>query len=693
MTSGFFISRGRVYFLIGLLCLAWGVIVARLVHIQLAHGDEYFRIASRQTNGEIVVPAERGGIFDDKGRAFAGNIARRSFFAYPQNDQDAARIADEMAPLMGLPAKQLHKTLAARIDAFTWLCRKMPDDKSEQLVASNLPGLFHQKEMQRVYPNENLGRDLLGMVDIDNNGISGLEYALNTRLIGSDGKTRVERDAVGNIYRVASKDVLAPRNGNNVRLTIDLDWQSIVEEELRFGVDTFGAQSGIAILVRPNDGAVLSMAAYYPHSAGGASQKNEAISDVFEPGSVFKLVSAAGALEEGALGPDSRVDCGGGVATFSGKLIHDDHKHGLLSVRDVFRFSSNIGIARVALKLGSKNMYKYAKYFGFGRKVGIDLPGEANGLMREPPVWSDFFTASFAMGHGVSISALQLVAAFSVVPSNGTLYQPYIVKEVVGPDGIVIDRTQPTKIRTFLSPKTCALLRQFMEAVVDSGTAKYSKSDMVDFAGKTGTGQKPDPKNGGYFQNRYTSTFAGYFPSDEPIAVGVVVLDDPQPVHYAGMTSGRIFKRIAERIATVQHLPTSPEYAAKQIKEAPVKIRVPDLQGHTLSTVEDLLDTLGLEIAFINAGDIISRQVPEEGSLLGRGERLILYLADPDTTYTNQLNELVGLSLRSAVPKLMEWGYDFAIQGSGYVKSVVPLVPDSVAVVGARSVQVICGVD
>lgn len=692
MTSGFFISRGRVYLLISLICLIWGLIFYRLVAIQLVHGDEYLRIASRQTNGEIIVPAERGGIYDTKGRALAGNIALRSFFAYPQNEQDAIRVADETASFVGVPSKQLRKTLTARLDAFTWLCRKLPDDKSDLLAMAKVPGLFHQKEMQRVYPNEQLGKDLLGMVDVDNNGISGLEYALNDRLIGSDGNARVERDAVGNIYRVSSKDVVAPRNGKNVNLTIDLDWQAIVEEELRLGVDSMGAQSGIVILLKPNDGAVLAMASCYPNSKSGASQKNESIADVFEPGSVYKLVTVAGALEEAAVRPEQRVDCGNGVANFSGKLIRDDHKHGALSVFDVFRYSSNIGTARVALKLGSKNMYKYAKYFGFGRKVGIDLPGEASGLMREPEVWSEHFTASFAMGHGVGITALQLAAAFSVVPSNGTLYQPYIVRDVVGPDGNVVERTRSTRIRTFLSPKTCATLREFLEAVVDSGTAKYSKSEMVDFAGKTGTGQKPSPQ-GGYYQDRYTSTFAGYFPTDNPIAVGVVVLDDPQPIHYAGMTSGRIFRRIAERIATMQNLPTSPEYAAKQTKQAPVKIRVPELQGHTLSTVEELLDTLNLDIAFVNSGDIISRQIPSAGTLLGGGERLILYLADPDTTYSNRLNELVGVSLRLAVPKLMEWGYAVAIQGSGFVKNIVPLVPDSVAVQGARSVQVICGVD
>ena len=691
MTSGFFISRGRVYLLISLICLIWGLIVYRLIGIQLVHGDEYFRIASRQTNGEIVVPAERGGIYDAKGRALAGNIALRSFFAYPQNDLDAARIADGVAPFMSVPAKQLRKTLTARLDAFTWLCRKMPDNKSDLLAATKIPGLFHQKEMQRIYPNDQLGRDLLGMVDVDNNGISGLEYALNDRLVGSDGNTRVERDAVGNIYRVASKDVVAPRNGKNVNLTIDLDWQAIVEEELRLGVDSMGAQSGIVILLKPNDGAVLAMASCYPNSKTGASQKNESIADVFEPGSVYKLVSAAGALEEGALRPEQRVDCGNGVANFSGKLIHDDQKQ----VPCRFLMFSAIRPTSgppASLSNSAPRRCTSTRNTLVSVEVGIDLPGEASGLMREPPVWSDFFTASFAMGHGVGITALQLASAFSVVPSNGTLYQPYIVREVIGPDGNIVERTQPTKIRTFPSPKTCAILREFMEAVVDSGTAKYSKSDMVDFAGKTGTGQKPSPQ-GGYYQNRYTSTFAGYFPCDNPIAVGVVVLDDPQPIHYAGMTSGKIFKRIAERIATMQKLPTSPEYAAKQTKQAPVKIRVPELQGHTLSTVEDVLDTLNLDIAFINSGDIISRQIPAAGTLLAGGERLILYLADPDTTYSNRLNELVGMSLRSAVPKLMEWGYAVAIQGSGFVKSIIPLVPDSVAVQGARSVQVICGVD
>lgn len=691
MTSGFFVSRARVYLLIGLVCLLWGVIVVRLVNVQLVHGDEYQKIASDQTDGEIVVPAERGVISDSKGRALAGNVARWSIFAYPQNEQNAVQIADAAAPLTGIPASQLRKTLAGRIESFSWLCRKLPEEKAQALISRQIRGLFPQKETQRIYPNEDLGRDLLGVVDIDNKGISGLEYALNSRLVGSEGRTRVERDAMGNIYRVASKDLIDPRNGNNVTLTIDLDWQAIVEEELKQGVDTFSAQSGIAILLKPNDGAILAMASCYPNSHNGASEKNEAISDLFEPGSVFKLVTAAGALEEDALRPEQIVDCGGGKAQFSGLWIRDDHSYRSLPFRDVIRLSSNIGIANVARKLGSKTMFKYAKYFGFGRKLGIDLPGEAAGSMHEPGVWSDFFTASFAMGHGVSVSALQLASAFSVVPSGGTLYQPYIVKQVAQPDGRVIETTAPVKVRTLLSEKTCATLRRFLKSVVDSGTAKYSKSDIVDFAGKTGTAQKPNLQTGGYYDNRFNASFAGYFPADNPIAVGVVVLDDPQPVHYSGMTAGRIFRKIAERIATTQKLTKTPEFAANEAKTAPAKIRVPDLKGHTLSTVEALLDTLALDISFVNVGDIIVRQVPAPGAVLTSGERLILYLADPDTT-GGQLSELVGLSLRAAVPRLIEWGYTFDIQGSGYVKSVIAAA-DSGAIEGPRSVQVICGVD
>jgi cell division protein FtsI/penicillin-binding protein 2 len=692
MTPGFFISRARIYILLGVVCLIWGVLIARLVSVQLVHGDEYQKIASNQTNGEIIVPAERGGVTDCKGRILAGNVPCLSLFAYPQKEQDAGIIADAIAPVMGVPANQLRKTLYGRLETFTWLCRKLPKAKADALLSRQIRGLFPQREMQRIYPSDGLGRDLLGVVDIDNNGISGLEYALNRRLVGSEGRSRVERDALGNIYRVAGKDLIDPRNGNNVALTIDLDWQAIVEDELRQGVDTFSAQSGIAILLKPGDGAILAMASWYPKSSRAASEKNEAISDVFEPGSVFKLITAAGALEEDVLRPEQRVDCGNGKAQFSGKWIRDDHSYSALAFRDVFRFSSNVGTANVARKLGSKTMFKYAKFFGFGRKLGVDLPGEAAGSLHEPAVWSDFFTASIAMGHGVSVTALQLAAAFNVVPSGGTLYQPYIIKQVTAPDGAVLETTAPVKVRTLLSDKTCATLRQFMESVVDSGTAKYSKSDIVDFAGKTGTAQKPNLETGGYYANRYNASFAGYFPADNPIAVGVVILDDPQPVHYAGMTAGRVFRKIAERIATLQDLAKPPEFAAKEAKTAPAKIRVPDLQGHTLSTVESLLDTLNLDITFVNTGDIIARQIPASGSILTGGERLILYLADPDTT-VNRLNELIGLSVRAAVPKLIEWGYSFNIEGAGYVKSIVAAVVDSGAVDTTRSVKLLCGVD
>ena len=691
MTNGFFISRGRVYFLIGVLCLVWGIIVARLVHIQLIKGKEYLAIANDQINGEIISPAERGNIYDCKGRVLAGNVARHSFFAYPQSLEEVMAIATAAAPLAGIPSKEIAKRLSSKFDSFHWVCRKVSDEDGDALIARNIHGLFCQREMQRMYPNGDLGKDLLGAVDIDNNGISGLEFALNARLVGSNGKTRVERDAMGKIYRVASKDLVDPRNGNNVSLTIDLDWQAIVEEELKKGVDTFSAQSGIAILLKPNDGAILAMASCYPHSGGGESRKNEAISDVFEPGSVFKLVTAAGALEENALRPEQRVECGNGKAQFSGKWIKDDHSYSVLPFRDVFRLSSNIGIANVARKLGSKNMFRYARYFGFGLKSGIDLPGESSGKMTEPPVWSDFFTASFAMGHGVSVTALQLATAFSVVPSGGTLYQPYIIKEISSPGGTTIETVAPFKVRTLLSTKTCATLRLFMESVVDSGTAKYSKSEIVRFAGKTGTAQKPNLESGGYYQNKFNSSFAGYFPADFPIAVGVVILDDPQPIHYAGMTSGKIFKRIAERIATLKKLTRPPEYADKDAQKEPQKIRVPDLQGHTLTTVKSLLDTLKLDIQYIKSGDIIARQEPPPGTILTKGERLMLFMAEPDSIPNSRLTSLIGMSVRSAVAQLIVWGYDFDIQGSGFVKNIVSA--DSTGDQNSQHLLILCGVD
>ncbi len=692
MTSqGFFISRGRVYALIIAVCLVWMALVGRLINIQLVRGEQYRAISDNQSRGEVEVPSERGRIFDDHGRTLASNTATRSFFAYPPNEAAALEIANVVAPYMNVGRNELRAKLKSRVEQFTWLCRRIDGEKADALEARKLPGLFSQREMQRAYPRESLGRDLLGTVDTENQGISGLEFALNGVLNGAPGKTRVERDAVGNIYRVASKDLVDPRNGNDVQLTIDLDWQAIVEQELKNGVDTFSAQSGIAVFLRPNDGAILAMASYYPYSKSAASQKNEAIADVFEPGSVFKLVAIAGALEEGSSTPTDHFNCGGGKAQFSGKWIHDDHKWGDLAVKDIFAFSSNIGTARVACKLGNKTLFKYAKYFGFGMKSGIDMPGEMPGILREPNKWSDFFTSQLAMGHGVCVTALQLASAFSVVCSEGALYQPYIIRKITAPTGEIVEQHAPTKVRTLLSKETCDQLKQFMKAVVDTGTGKYSKSKVITFAGKTGTAQKVNLENGGYYQNSYISTFAGHFPAESPIAVGVIVLDDAQPVHYAGMTSARIFRRIAERLSTKEKL-TEPElFAAQKAKSAPREIRVPELEGHTLSTVQELLDTIALDVSFVNSGDIITRQVPKPGSVLLEGERLIVQLTSAEQDSAGPYSELIGMSVRSAVAQVRQWGYEFDVEGSGFVKHVIEVAPDSLA--STRSLRLICSVD
>lgn len=693
MSSGFFISRGRVYALIIAVCVVWFGVVARLIGIQLVNGERYRTIADGQSRGEIEVPAERGRILDAQGRTLASNTATRSFFAYPPNEQAALEIANVVAPYMNVPRNDLRSKLKGRVETFTWLCRRLDGEKADALESRKLSGLFSQREMMRIYPRETLGRDLLGTVDTENSGISGLEFALNSTLTGSPGKTRVERDAVGNIYRVASKDLVDPCNGNDVQLTIDLDWQAIVEQELRHGVDTFSAQSGIAVFLQPNSGAILAMASYYPYSKSAASQKNEAIADVFEPGSVFKLVAIAGALEEGVVRPNDMFNCGGGKAEFSGKWIHDDKKWGSLPVRDIFRFSSNIGTARVGCKLGNKTLFKYAKYFGFGMRTGVDVPGEMPGLMREPDRWTDFFTSQLAMGHGIGVTALQLATAFSVIPSDGALYQPYLIKQITTPNGDVLEEHKPTKVRTLLSPETCQFMREFMKSVVDSGTAKYSKSNIVTFAGKTGTAQKVNLETGGYYQNSYISSFAGHFPAENPIAVGVVVLDDAQPVHYAGMTSGRIFRRIAERISTKEKISEPELFAAQKEKIAPREIRVPELEGHTLSTVQELLDTIGLDVSFVSTGDIISKQFPSAGSKLMEGERLMLHLSSAVPDSTGIYGELIGMSVRSAIAQVRKWGYEFDVEGSGFVKQVIEAPVDSLSTTTTRSLRLICSVD
>lgn len=691
MATRFFLSRMRMQLLTLAICLVWVTIGGRLVHIQLIKGKQFAQIAKDQSKGEVVLPAERGRLIDDRGRLLASNIACKSFFAYPQNGANAQKIASSVAPIMAVPTSSLSRKLSSNLDAFNWLCRKIPDDRAAWLEGKGIPGLFCQREMKRIYPYGGLGLDLIGTVDIDNQGISGLEYAINDRLAGHNGKALIERDAVGKVYRVSSREIVAPENGCDVALTIDLDWQEIVESELAAGVKEFNADAGMAVFLKPNDGAILAMASCCPNQQQGRSMKNEAVSNLFEPGSVFKLITASAVLEEGVVRPEDVFDCDSGRAVFSNRVIHDDKKWGLLTFRNIFRVSSNIGVGKASLKLGGRQLYKYVRNFGFGSRIDVDLPGEAGGLVRQPEVWSDHYTASLAMGHGISVNALQLATAFSVVPANGILYKPYIIKEIISSDGEVLQTGKPCEVRKLISPETCEILRQFLASVVDSGTAKYSRSKRVSFCGKTGTAQKPNLETGGYYQNRFVSSFAGYFPKENPVAVGVIVLDNAQPLHYAGMTAAHIFAKVAERIASLKQLPaptpTEPETAPPTMQ----LVSVPDFVGSTRSGVKDALSSLKLDVRTINDGDTVIRQHPGAGAELAPGERLFLYFADENAEDKQELTDVLGLSVRQAIAQLTKWGYEVELQGSGLVRSVKELKSSGDGV--CKRCQILCSTD
>ncbi|MFH2054686.1 MAG: penicillin-binding transpeptidase domain-containing protein [bacterium] len=691
MAAKHFISRSRVFILFGVSALLWLALIGRLVQIQIVNGSRYAEISDGQVLGKVEVPAERGRLIDANGRLLASNLPCRSYFAYPETKDDAIQIAHAVASVFGESRRGLERKLSDKLNRFTWLHRKAEPSLAAKLNTSEITGLFAQTELQRIYPNSGLGQDLIGMVNIDNVGISGLEYALNPHLAGQDGLTVIERDAYGRVYRLAGREVLPPRNGCDVSLTIDLDWQSILEEELAAGVKEYGAQSGVAVYLKPDDGAVLAIASYSEKSRSAKSMKNEAIADVFEPGSVFKLITASAVLEEGAVNFKTVIDCDSGVSLFSGKRIRDDKKWGDLEFFDVIRYSSNIGTAKAACKLGARQLYRYAKDFGFGTKTGIDLPGEQGGMLREPEVWSDHFTASLAMGHGVSVNALQLAAAFNVVPSHGALYQPYIIREIVSADGKVQQVGEPHKVRQLLSEETCRRVAELMSAVVDSGTAKYARTPEVSFAGKTGTAQKPNLETGGYYQNRYMSSFAGWFPQEKPIAVAVIVLDDPQPLHYAGMTAGRIFARVAARVAALEGLPRPRDYAADSSFQNPEMVVVPDLVGESYDTTSATLAGLNLKIETANEGELIIAQQPAAGKVLSAGEPLLLFLGSEAASRSDSPDNVVGLSLRQALAKLSQQGYEVEIKGSGLVRCVEELEshPDG----GGKRCRLICSID
>jgi cell division protein FtsI (penicillin-binding protein 3) len=595
-------AKFRLYALSGLLCFWLLAICLRLVYLQIFCYGDFEHRAQHQQQRSFDLSPKRGVIYDRAGRELAMSIQVDSAFVVPSETPDLANAISLIAritqddPRVLLADCRAHKT-------FCWVARKADAEAIERIRALNLQGIHYQKEPKRFYPKRELAAQVLGYVGTDDQGLSGLERQFNQQLEGKPGKLMISVDARKRWFASVEKE---PEAGNSVVLTIDQNIQYIAERELERGMEETHAIAGTAIVENPRTGEILALTnrpTFNPNirkEIKNDALKDRAVSDIYEPGSTFKMVTISAGLEEKVTRPDEMFDCQMGSIVINGMRIRDSRPHGLLSVADIIAESSDVGAIKVALRLGDERLYKYIRAFGFGQRTGIELPSETAGLTKPVERWSKVSIGAISMGQEIGISPLQLASLISTIANDGVHVPARIVAGTIVAATIAPQNTpqtiafQPAAGTRVISSLTAAEMRQMLQGVVLHGTGRKATLEGYSSAGKTGTAQKVDPATGAYSKTKYVASFAGFAPINDPQIAVVVILDSAVGLHQGGQVSAPVFQRITQQVLEYLHVPHDVQLppsrqvllARRDVPDASLEESSPDHLGASLDIAE-----------------------------------------------------------------------------------------------------------
>jgi cell division protein FtsI (penicillin-binding protein 3) len=633
MRRSFQTNRFRLLFAKVLFLFVFIIVAGRAFQLQVLQGDKLKRLGERQHLKEWIVLPKRGALLDRAGEPLALSLESQSVYARPHRIQDGEAVSRKLAKILNLNVPDVAQKIASN-KPFVWIKRQVAPPEAEQIQALNVDGIGMFFEPNRYYPQGQLAGQVLGFVSRDSEGLEGLELRYNDYIRGEMGSSVIERDALGRRVLVQGVEGLQIPPGGDIHLTLDTSIQHLAEKELESAITKNRAKAGVAIVIEPFTGEVLALAnfpSFNPNNFSKESaqqRRNRAVADSFEPGSTFKTILAAAALEEEVVGKEDLFYCEMGKYAYAGKIIHDTHSYGWLPFYKILQVSSNIGFTKVAEKLKKDRYFKYIEKFGFGKITGIDMPGEVPGLLRNAESWSAIDLATHAFGQGISATPLQMAMAYAAVANGGFLMRPYVVRRVVSPAGEVLFENQPHVVRRVISEKTARLLASMLKEVTnEGGTGVMANVEGFEVAGKTGTAQKADLAHGGYAARKRVASFVGFVPADAPRLVVLVLVDEPEVSVYGGVVAAPVFRNIARG-------------ALRQLVVAPQK---PDLTPSGVGQVE---------APFRRAPSKI-----DEAALDGSSS------AVPD---------FVGLSLREAVEKARTMKMKVKMQGNGYVVKQSP---------------------
>jgi len=541
-------TPNRLRAVISFLLLALFFFSIKLILIQIFRSDHLRKIAQKQHNLLLELEPERGIIYDRHMRPLSTNLPAQSLYAVPSKIKNKNDLAEKLARITG-QSKDSFLDRLNRKKAFIWLARKLPGRQYEEIKKINSDGLGFRRETKRYYPNAQLASQIIGFAGLDNIGLEGIELSFDKYLKGKLGWCLLLRDAKQRGIML-EEEFVPSQDGNDIVLTIDETIQFIAERALDETFKKHNARGATIVVINPKTGEILALANRPTFDLNNfdnsiaESHRNRAICDFYEPGSVFKIVTASAALEENKVQETDKFFCENGSYKVANHILHDYRPHGTLTFKEVMMQSSNIGVTKVAQILGPELVYKYAKLFGFGSLTGIDLPGEVQGQNKPPEKWSKTSIGAVPIGQEVCVTAIQLVTAISAIANDGVLMRPFVIKRIQDKKGEIIKEFHPQEIRRVITEKTAARMKDILAAVVAEGTGRGGQIPGYRAAGKTGTAQKVE--NGVYSHSKFTATFMGFVPVEDPKLAIVVSVDEPHPAYLGGTVSAPVFKRVAE---------------------------------------------------------------------------------------------------------------------------------------------------
>jgi cell division protein FtsI (penicillin-binding protein 3) len=621
----------------------------RAFQLQVLRGEELKHLGERQHLKEWVLLPKRGTILDRDGEPLALSLEGQSVYVRPRRVKDP-QVARSLAQALGLNASEVRQKLKSD-KPFVWVKRQVTPKEAEKVASLNINGVGLSYEPTRYYPQGSVAGQVLGFVGLDSQGLEGVELHYDAHIRGETGSPVVERDALGRRVLAKGVEELKIPPGADIHMTLNTSFQHLAEKQLEAAVTKFRAKSGLVVIVEPFTGEVLAMANYPffdPNKftrLSSAQWRNRAVTDSHEPGSTFKTILAAAALEEGIVGREDLFYCEMGKYSYAGRTIHDTHEYGWLPFYKIIQHSSNIGATKVAEKLKRERYFKYIEKFGFGQLTGIDLPGEVSGQVRSPANWSAIDLATHSFGQGLAVTPIQLVMAYAAIANGGFLMRPFTVRRVIGPDGNVIAVNQPHVVRRVASERTAHLLTSILKGVVDDGgTGVMAGVEGFEVAGKTGTAQKPDLTHGGYEAKKRVASFIGFVPADDPRLVVLVLVDEPEVSVYGGVVAAPVFQNIAR--AALRQLNVAPETTelppiAENIEQVPARIEsrarngtapkaessfeVPDFAGLSLREAAAKARLFKLTAEMRGHGYVVKQSLAP-GAAFREGQKVILEL-------------------------------------------------------------------